>query len=228
MYKFLINAIISVFILFLSSGGFFCLYAQEEEIAKENAMQHYRKGEQLYSEGHYQEATAEFEKAAWVLNPEKTDFGKQQENDPQEAVLFLPEATQGTGKEKLTNQISNLLAQKELELDNSQREATDLKEELSRKDQEKQALQSQLQVISKNLSSLHSKYEDLQTELNLLRQQQKKMVGELSKATVLNASLQKSLSGLSQSMAQEEDSKSKAQELKNKIEENLKPKENKE
>lgn len=209
--------------IFLLSGGFICLYAQEQNIAKDEAMQHYKKGEQLYSQGHYQEATSEFEKAAWVLNPEKIDLGKQLESSVQKDLPPLPVTAQATGKDKITNQISNLLAQKELELDNTQRELADLKEELARRNQEKETLQSQLQVVNKNLSGLHAKYEDIQTELSLARQQQKRMVEQLSKAAQLNASLQQSLSGLSQSMSQEEESKAKAQELKNKVEENLSP-----
>lgn len=121
-------------------------------------------------------------------------------------------------------QISNLLIQKDLELDNALRENAAFKEELMTRNQEKEALQFQLQVTEKDISNLRLKYQDLETELTLARQQQKRMMGELNKAATLNASLQQSLVGLSQSMTQEEENKEKAQNLKSKIEVILTPK----
>lgn len=100
--------------------------------------------------------------------------------------------------------ISNILAQKEVELDSSSKDKAALKVELMTKNQE---------------------YQDLQTELNLARQQQKKMIDELNKAATINTSLQQSLVGLSQSMTQEEENKEKAQDLKKKVEVILTPQE---
>ena len=125
-------------------------------------------------------------------------------------------------------QISNLLAQKSLELDTNQKEGAALKEELAARTQEKESLQSQLQVMDKNISVLQSRYQDLQTELNLARQQHKKMVDALNKAANLNSTLQQSLVGISQSVTQEEENKDKASDLKNKVEVILTPQENKE
>ncbi|MEK6728162.1 MAG: hypothetical protein AABY28_05795, partial [Candidatus Omnitrophota bacterium] len=93
---------------------------------------------------------------------------------------------------------SLILRQKKLELDSALKEKAALQEELMARNQE---------------------YQDLQTELNLARQQQKKIIGELNKAATLNTSLQQSfLVGLAQTMAQEEEDKEKAREFKNKVE----------
>jgi len=101
------------------------------------------------------------------------------------------------------SQLSELLMHKELELTNNRKEITTLEEELS---------------------SLQSKYQDLETEVNLSQQQQKRMIEALNKAATINTSLQQSLIGLSQSIAQEEESKEKARDLKSKIEVILTPK----
>jgi len=53
-------------------------------------------------------------------------------------------------------------------------------------------------------------------------------VDQLNKAAQLNASLQQSLVGLSQSVTQEEESREKASDLKSKVEVILTPRENKE
>lgn len=102
------------------------------------------------------------------------------------------------------SQLSDLLMHKELELDNNRKEITTLEE---------------------GLSSLQSKYQDLETELTLTQQQQKRMVDALNKAATINTSLQQSLVGLSQSITQEEESKEKARDLKSKVEVILTPEE---
>jgi chromosome segregation ATPase len=125
-------------------------------------------------------------------------------------------------------QISNLLTQKELALDSSLVELSAYKEELATRTREKEAVVSQLQIMEKNITSLQAKYQDAQTELTLARKQYRRMVDEVNKAATFNASLQQSLSGLSQSVTQEEDNREKANDLKNKVEVILMPQENKE
>lgn len=125
-------------------------------------------------------------------------------------------------------QISNLLTQKELALDSSQQELSAFKAELANRTQEKEAAVSALQVMEKNISNLQAKYQDAQTELTLARKQYRKMVDEVNKAAKFNASLQQSLTGLSQSVTQEEEDRETARDLKNKVEVILIPQENKE
>ena len=120
-------------------------------------------------------------------------------------------------------QLTHILTQKELELDNSLKENAAFKEELTIRNQEKESLQFRLQTTETDLLNLQTRYQDLQTELTLARQQQKRMIDELNKAATLNASLQQSLTGLSQSMAQEEADRERARDLKNKVDVILMP-----
>ena len=82
---------------------------------------------------------------------------------------------------------------------------------------------SLIQVIIGESFNLQLKYQDLETELSLARQQQRRMIDKLSQATTLNTSLQNSLVDLSQTVAQEEVDREKAKNLKNKVEEFLAP-----
>jgi len=95
------------------------------------------------------------------------------------------------------SQLSDMIINKELELNNNRREMITLKAQLN---------------------NIQSKYGDLETELNLAKQQQRRTMDELNKVASINSSLQHSLTGLSQSMTQEAEDREKASDLKKKVE----------
>lgn len=78
-------AVILFFISFLTAGSP-CLFAQEKVNAKEEAQQHYLQGKELYSQGRYQEATAEFEKAAAIINPPRIEFVDSVQKQAQKSI----------------------------------------------------------------------------------------------------------------------------------------------
>lgn len=78
-------ALILFFISFLTAGSP-CLFAQEKVKAREQAQQHYLQGKELYSQGRYQEATGEFEKAAAAISPPRIEFIENVQKEAQKSV----------------------------------------------------------------------------------------------------------------------------------------------
>ncbi len=83
--------IILLSILFLSTNLSY-LYAQEKVAAREEAKQRYREGKELYSQGRYQEATAEFEKAITLTTPTEMRFEERIQKEQGKA--FTPGTSQ--------------------------------------------------------------------------------------------------------------------------------------
>ncbi len=88
--------IILLSILFLSTHLSYS-YAQERVGVREEARQHYQQGKELYSQGRYQEATSEFEKAVALITPPEIQFEERIQKE-QEKVL----ATGGSSQEAAT------------------------------------------------------------------------------------------------------------------------------
>lgn len=80
--------------IFLSITGLIFLYAQEKLDTREEARQHYQEGKSLYSQGRYQEATAEFEKAITLVTPAEIQFEERIQRE-QEKIL-APGSSQET------------------------------------------------------------------------------------------------------------------------------------
>ena len=86
---------------FLLCGGCFYLYAQEQDNSREEALQHYRQGETLFAQGHYQEANSEFDKAVEALTPERITFENQITQQTQRALSSAPASAQAVPEQKL-------------------------------------------------------------------------------------------------------------------------------
>ncbi len=71
--------------IFLLQGNFY-LYCQEKQDTREESRQHYLQGKKLYSQGRYQEATAEFEKAVELMTLPKLDFIEKIQKEQQKAL----------------------------------------------------------------------------------------------------------------------------------------------
>jgi len=79
--------VISLFIFLLyGSLSYLYVYAQERVDARVEAGQHYQEGKSLYSQGRYQEATTEFEKAVALITPPTIQFEERIQKE-QERVL---------------------------------------------------------------------------------------------------------------------------------------------
>ena len=100
------------------------------------------------------------------------------------------------------SQFTNILVQKELELDVGQKKISSLKDEIS---------------------NLQSKLAALEMELSAAGEHQKKIIGYFSDLTDLNTALQGRLNELSNVLSEESLDKEKAEELKHKIEVILEP-----
>lgn len=72
--------------IFFSFGQFY-LYGQEKEEAREEARQHYLQGKEYYSQGRYQESSAEFEKATELLSPPRIEFQETIEKETKKAIV---------------------------------------------------------------------------------------------------------------------------------------------
>jgi len=101
--------VLSILFLF---HKFSYLSAQEKVVDREQAMQHYQEGKELYSQGRYQEATVEFKKAMTLVTPAKIQFQERIQNE-QEKVL----ATAGSSQEAATgfNTATPLIIPEEIE-----------------------------------------------------------------------------------------------------------------
>ena len=75
---------------FYSSLSYLC--AQERQNAKEEARQHYQQGEEFFSQGRYQEATAEFEKTIELISPPKKVEFIEEAQKQQAKILSPPSA----------------------------------------------------------------------------------------------------------------------------------------
>ena len=78
------------------------LYAQEKVDARQEARQHYLQGKELYSQGRYEEATSEFEKAVELVSPSKVEFIEGLEKEQQKGLVTKTNETPISSKEKLT------------------------------------------------------------------------------------------------------------------------------
>lgn len=83
--------IVSV-VIFLLSNHYFYLCAQERQDTRQEARQHYLQGSEYYSQGRYQEATSEFEKAIGALQPAGLEYFNKLQSE-QKKVL-APQAPQ--------------------------------------------------------------------------------------------------------------------------------------
>lgn len=92
-----IKLIIVLSVLIYSSFSY--LYAQERLDTREEAKQHYLQGKEFYSQGRYQEATIEFEKAVELISPPRIEFQEKVQKETQKALV---PTTTPTPKEKLT------------------------------------------------------------------------------------------------------------------------------
>ncbi len=116
-----------------------------------------------------------------------------------------------------TNQVKDL-QDKLLEKDAQIKELSSLKDSLAKQSEEANA---KLAALSRANDFLEKQIEVFQNEIISLKE-------ELNKAAALNVSLQQSLTGLSQPVTQEEESREKARDLKKNVEVILTPQENKE
>lgn len=108
-------------------------------------------------------------------------------------------------------------------------ELSKAKAQLLEKDRERTSFRADAKLMNTKIAlesenqELKKKIRDLETGLNLAREQQKKLKKDLNKAVTLNMSLQQNLVGLSQSVTSEEEEKEKAKELQNKVDVILMP-----
>ena len=95
---------LSLFLLY-GSLSYSYVYAQERVDARVEAGQHYQQGKSLYSQGRYQEATTEFEKAVALITPQQVEDFNLTEIRFQERIQKAQEkvlATAGSSQEAAT------------------------------------------------------------------------------------------------------------------------------
>ena len=95
---------LSLFLLY-GSLSYSYVYAQERVDARVEAGQHYQQGKSLYTQGRYQEATTEFEKAVALITPQQVEDFNLTEIRFQERIQKVQEkvlATAGSSQEAAT------------------------------------------------------------------------------------------------------------------------------
>jgi len=107
MQKRIIGRLVISLSLFLLYGSlsYLYVYAQERVDARVEAGQHYQQGKSLYSQGRYQEATTEFEKAVALITPQQLKDSNLTEIQFQERIQKEQEkvlATAGSSQEAAT------------------------------------------------------------------------------------------------------------------------------
>jgi polysaccharide export outer membrane protein len=91
----LIKIFMVLIIIFLPFGQPY-LYAQEKQDTREEARQHYLQGKEFYSQGRYQEAASEFEKATELISPPGIAF--MEKTQKEEAKALAPTSEKVTEK----------------------------------------------------------------------------------------------------------------------------------
>ncbi|MDD4939192.1 MAG: hypothetical protein PHI60_03440 [Candidatus Omnitrophica bacterium] len=132
---------------------------------------------------------------AELSNVRSTLISREQELKQKTQDLNNADVLRDTLKNQLL-EVSNLLAQKELELAGNRKELSGIKEELASLAQEKETVESRLRQTEGAFADLKMKYDILEAELTLVRQQHNRIADEMSKAVSLNADLQESLTGI--------------------------------
>ena len=126
--------IVSIFLLYT---GLICLYAQEKETPREEARQHYRQGQEFYSQGLYQEATAEFDTAITLLTPAEMQFEEKIQKVQGKVLAPAPALPKVTPPKKKL--IEKKKEEKEAEVTKGVAAEKQLKQETERKAREEEA-----------------------------------------------------------------------------------------
>jgi polysaccharide export outer membrane protein len=88
MHRFKIKILIALCILLFYIPSY--LFCQERLDAREEARQHYRQGQEFYSQGRYQEASSEFEKALDLIGPPKLEYMERLQKEQSKALAPTP------------------------------------------------------------------------------------------------------------------------------------------